>query len=273
MKFLSIKGQRLPAVGLGTSQLGGRACTDVVRTALALGYRHIDTAQAYGNEQDVGRAIAQSGIPRDEIFLTTKVWLSSLDARGVKRSTAESLERLGTDHVDLLLVHWPNDSVPMGETLAAFAELKAQGRTRNIGVANYTPRHLKEAIEIHKADLLCNQIEFHVQLDQARLLELIRGHGLALVAYSPLGRGRITADATLSGIGKKHGKSASQVALAWLLRNDGVAVIPKASSEAHLRANLDVFDFELSQDDLAAIAKLDTRSRVWEPSWGPRWDD
>jgi 2,5-diketo-D-gluconate reductase B len=273
MKYLTVKGQRLPAVGLGTSQLGGSGCTEAVRTALALGYRHIDTAQAYGNEAEVGRAIAQSGVPRADLFLTTKVWLSSLDARGVKRSTAQSLERLRTDYVDLLLVHWPNDSVPMGETLAAFAELKAEGRTRHIGVSNYTPRHLKEAVEVHKADLFCNQLEFHVQLQQAALLELVRSYGLALVAYSPLGRGRIPADPTLAAIGKKYGKSASQVALAWLLRNDGVAVIPKASGEAHLKANLDVFDFELSPDDLAAIAKLDSRSRVWEPSWGPRWDD
>ena len=161
----------------------------------------------------------------------------------------------------------------MGETLAAFAELKAEGRTCNIGVSNYTPRHLKEAVEVHNADLLCNQFEFHVQLDQARLLALVRGYGLAFVAYSPLGRGRIPADPTLAAIGRQYGKSASQVALAWLLRNDGVAVIPKASSEAHLAANLEVFDFELSAEDLARIANLDTRSRVWEPSWGPRWDD
>jgi 2,5-diketo-D-gluconate reductase B len=267
-----VKGDRLPVIGLGTSQTDGRGCTDMVKTALALGYRHIDTAQAYGNEADVGRAIAQSGVKREEIFLTTKVWRSSLDARGVKRSTAESLKKLGTDYVDLLLVHWPNDSIPMGETLAAFAELKAEGKTRHIGVSNYTPRHLKEAIETHKADLFCNQVEFHVNLNQAPLLALMRRAGLALVAYSPLGRGRIPGNKTLERIGKKHGKSASQVALAWLARNDGVAIIPKASREAHLAANLDIFDIALDAEDLAEIAKLDTRSRVWEPSWGPHWD-
>jgi 2,5-diketo-D-gluconate reductase B len=271
MKYLTIKGQRLPAVGLGTSQVDGRTCTEIVRTALKVGYRHIDTAQAYGNESDVGRAIATAGVPREEIFLTTKVWRSSLDSKGVKRSTAESLKRLGTDYVDLLLVHWPNDSIPMGETLAAFAELKAEGKTRHIGVSNYTPRHLKEAIETHKADLFCNQVEFHVNLDQTPLLALLRKSGLALVAYSPLGRGRIPGNKTLERIGNKYGKSASQVALGWLARNDGVAVIPKASSEVHLMANLDIFDIALDADDLAQIARLDTRSRVWEPSWGPNW--
>jgi 2,5-diketo-D-gluconate reductase B len=272
MKYLTVKGQRLPAVGFGTSQITGRACTDIVKTALELGYRHLDTAQAYGNEDDVGRGMARSNVKREDIFLTTKVWRSSLDARGVKRSTAESLKRLGTDYVDLLLVHWPNDSVPMGETLAAFAELKAEGKTRHIGVSNYTPRHLQEAIETHKADLFCDQVEFHVQLNQDPLLALLRRNGLALVAYSPLGRGRIPGNKVLARIGEKHRKSASQVALNWLVRRDGVAIIPKASSEAHCRANLDIFDFELDADDLAEIAKLDARARVWEPAWGPRWE-
>jgi len=243
-----------------------------VTSALSLGYRHIDTAQAYGNEEEVGRGIAKSGVKREDIFLTTKVWRSSLDARGVKSSTAESLDRLGTDYVDLLLVHWPNDSVPMGETLGAFAELKAAGKTRHIGVSNYTPRHLTEAIETHKADLFCNQVEYHPQLNQDALLALLRKHGLALVAYSPLGRGRIVKNPVLAKIGAKYGKSASQVALNWLVRQDNVATIPKASSPAHCKANLEIFDFEITAEEVAEIAKLDAKSRVWQPSWGPRWD-
>ena len=268
-----MKGQRLPKIGFGTSQITGRACTDIVKTALSVGYRHIDTAQAYGNEDQVGRAIAQSNVKREDIFLTTKVWRSSLDRKGVARSTAESLDRLGTGYVDLLLVHWPNDSVPMGETLAAFAELKAAGKTRHIGVSNYTMRHLEEAVETHKADLFCDQLEYHPQLDQTALLGALRGYGLALVAYSPLGRGRLVKNPVLAAIGKKHGKTASQVALAWLARQGGVAAIPKASSEAHCRANLEVFDFALDEDDLARIATLNGKSRVWLPSWGPNWDD
>jgi 2,5-diketo-D-gluconate reductase B len=273
MEYLTVKGERLPKIGFGTSQITGRACTDIVKTALAVGFRHIDTAQAYGNEDDVGRALAASRVKREEIFLTTKVWRASLDAKGVRRSTAESLDRLGTGYVDLLLVHWPNDSVPMGETLAAFAELRAAGKTRHIGVSNYTTRHLKEAVETHKADLFCNQIEYHPQLDQTALLSDLRRQGLALVAYSPLGRGRLVKNPVLASIGKRYGKTASQVALNWLVRQDGVATIPKASSEAHCRANLEVFDFTLSADDLSEIATLNGKSRVWLPSWGPNWDE
>jgi 2,5-diketo-D-gluconate reductase B len=273
MEYLDVKGERLPRIGFGTSQISGRACAEIVRTALAAGYRHIDTAQAYGNEDDVGRGIAKSGVRREEIFLTTKVWRSSLDARGVKRSTAESLDRLGTGYVDLLLVHWPNDSIPMGETLAAFAELKAEGKTRHIGVSNYTMHHLKEAVETHKADLFCNQLEYHPNLNQGALLGALRGYGMALVAYSPLGRGRLVRNPLLSAIGNRYGKTASQVALNWLIKQDGVATIPKASSEAHCRANLEVFDFDLTADERAEIAKLANNSRVWLPSWGPNWDD
>jgi 2,5-diketo-D-gluconate reductase B len=271
MKYLTVKGEKLPAIGFGTSQIQGGQCTEMVRTALALGYRHIDTAQAYGNEAEVGRGIAQSGVKREEIFLTTKVWRSALGARDVKRSTEESLKTLGTDHVDLLLVHWPNDSIPMGETLGAFAALKAEGKTRHIGVSNYTPRHLKEAIETHRADLFCNQVEYHPELGQDTMLSILRRLGMALVAYSPLGRGRIVKHPALAKIGAKYGKSASQVALAWLVRQDGVVTIPKASSEAHARANLDIFDFTLAPEDLAEIAKMERNSRVWEPSWGPSW--
>lgn len=263
----------MPRIGFGTSQISGRACSEIVKTALGLGYRHIDTAQAYGNEDDVGRGIAQSGVKREEIFLTTKVWRSSLDAKGVKRSTAESLDRLGTAYVDLLLVHWPNDSIPMGETLAAFAELKTAGKTRHIGVSNYTMRHLEEAVETHKADLFCNQLEYHPNLNQDALLGALRGYGMALVAYSPLGRGRLVKNPVLAAIGKKYGKTASQVALNWLVKQDGVATIPKASSEAHCRANLEIFDFDLSAVERAEIAKLADNRRVWEPSWGPNWKD
>jgi 2,5-diketo-D-gluconate reductase B len=273
MDHLNVKGERLPRIGFGTSQISGRACTEIVKTALGLGYRHIDTAQAYGNEDEVGRALAQTRVKREEIFLTTKVWRSSLDAKGVTRSTAESLDRLGTGYVDLLLVHWPNDSIPMGETLTAFAELKAEGKTRHIGVSNYTMRHLKEAVETHKADLFCNQLEYHPNLNQDALLGALRGYGMALVAYSPLGRGRLVKNPVLAAIGKKHGKTASQVALNWLVTQDVVATIPKAASEAHCRANLEVFDFELTADERAAIAQLANNARVWLPSWGPRWDD
>jgi diketogulonate reductase-like aldo/keto reductase len=161
----------------------------------------------------------------------------------------------------------------MGETLAAFAGLKAEGKTRHIGVSNYTMHHLKEAVETHKADLFCNQLEYHPNLNQGALLGALRGYGMALVAYSPLGRGRLVRNPLLSAIGNRYGKTASQVALNWLIKQDGVATIPKASSEAHCRANLEVFDFDLTADERAEIAKLANNSRVWLPSWGPNWDD
>jgi diketogulonate reductase-like aldo/keto reductase len=195
-------------------------------------------------------------VKRAEVFLTTKVWRSSLAAREAKRSAAESLERLGTDYVDLLLVHWPNDAIPMGETLAAFAELEAEGKTRHIGVSNYSPRQLAEAVGTHRAELFCNQVEFHPLRRQDDLLADARRIGIALVAYSPLGRGRIPGHPVLARIGRRHGKSAAQVALNWLVRQEGVAAIPKASSEAHARANLEVFDFELAAPELAEIAAL-----------------
>ncbi len=272
MTLLTVKGARLPAVGFGTSGLDGRRCTEIVREAIGLGYRHIDTAQAYGNEAAVGRGIADSGVAREEIFLATKVWMAHLDRRGIARTTDESLRKLGTGHVDLLLAHWPNDSIPLAETMEGLAAMRAAGKARFVGVCNYTRRHLAEAVDTLGAELVCNQVEYHPLLSQDAMLAQLRTRGMALVAYSPLGRGRIPRDAALARIGAKHGKSAAQVALAWLVRQDGVACIPKASSLAHARANLDIFDIALDADDLAAIAALDKTGRVIDPGWAPDWD-
>jgi 2,5-diketo-D-gluconate reductase B len=271
MKYLDIQGDRFPAIGLGTSGLEGRRCTDVVRTALGLGYRHIDTAQAYGNEREVGRAIAASGVKREDIFVVTKVWRSSLKPRDVHRSTEGSLDSLGTGYVDLLLIHWPNESIPLGDTLKAFGELKAAGKARHIGVSNFPLNLLREAVETHRAPVFANQVEYHPLLDHAALLAYMRARNIALTAYSPLGRGRLVDNPVLAKIGRKRGKSASQIALAWLLRQDGVAAIPKFSSEAHGRANLEAFGIALDEGELEAIAGLDKGFRVWEPSWGPNW--
>jgi 2,5-diketo-D-gluconate reductase B len=271
MKYLDIQGDRFPAIGLGTSGLEGKRCTDVVRTALGLGYRHIDTAQAYGNEREVGRAIAASGVKRADIFVVTKVWRSSLKPRDVHRSTEGSLDALGTEFVDLLLVHWPNDSIPLGDTLTAFGELKAAGKARHIGVSNFPLKLLREAVETHRAPVFANQVEYHPLLDHSALLAYMRARNIALTAYSPLGRGRLVNNPVLAEIGRKRGRSASQIALAWLLRQDGVAAIPKFSSEAHGRANLEAFGIALDEGELEAIAGLDKGFRVWEPSWGPNW--
>jgi 2,5-diketo-D-gluconate reductase B len=267
-----VKGVRVPALGFGTWPLSGRACRDAVRTALELGYRHIDTAQMYGNEAEVGAAIRDSGVARDALFVTTKLDLSSLTAEAVKRSTEQSLARLKLDHVDLLLIHWPSTEVPLGETLGAMAELRAKGLAHNIGVSNFTVALLREAVEVHRADLLCNQVEYHPFLSQRAVLPATRGHGLMLAAYCPLARGRVAEDATLAKIGRQYGKSAAQIALRWLVDQDGVAALPKAGSRAHAEANLAIFDFALSDADRAAIAALPKNQRVVNIGWAPQWD-
>ena len=274
MKHLDIQGARLPVVGFGTSGLSGGHCERMVRFALDIGYRHIDTAPVYGTEAPVGAALAATSVPRGEIFLTTKVWRADLRARELRRSAEASLRALRTGYLDLLLVHWPNDAIPLAETFAAFAALKAEGKIRHAGVANFTLRHLRQLAGIEGAAPFCNQVEYHARLGraQAPMLDHLRRNGIALVAYSPLGRGLLPRDPVLAAIGAKYGKSASQVALRWLVEQDGVALITKSASEAHCREGIDVFDFELSPEDRAAIARHDDSTRVLDPSWAPEWD-
>jgi 2,5-diketo-D-gluconate reductase B len=273
MQYVEIKGTRVPVIGLGTWQLSGRQCHDSVREALELGYRHIDTAQMYGNEQEVGRAIRDSGIARSEIFLTTKIAPGNLAARAVKSSTEESLDRLGTDHVDLLLIHWPSRSVQLGETLESMAALRAAGKVGHLGVSNFTVKLLSEAAENGHGDLLCNQVEYHPFLSQRPVLAALATHGMMLTAYSPLARGRVSRHPVLADIGRKYGKSPAQVTLRWLVDQERVAAIPKAAGRDHLAANLAIFDFALSADDRAAIDALRASERIVDVGgWSPRWD-
>ncbi len=272
MIFVTVKGTKLPALGFGTWQLNGAQCESAVEYALELGYRHVDTAQAYGNEREVGRAIARSGVKRDAIFLTTKLAPGNLAAKDVTRSLAGSLEALDTDHVDLLLIHWPSTTVPMGETLRAMGEAKAQGRVKHIGVSNFTVAHMREAIETHKAEIFCNQIEYHVLLGQNRVLDFARARGIMVTAYCPLARGRIGGQPELVATAKRHGKSAAQVALRWLIQQDGVAAIPKSSKREHIAANFALFDFALSESEMVEIGKLRGDARVVSPGFAPEWD-
>lgn len=272
MQEIAIKGVRVPALGFGTWQLSGRSCVEAVHGALELGYRHIDTAQMYGNESEVGRALRDSGIARGEIFLVTKVAPGNYARAAVRRSTEESLRRLGVDQVDLLLIHWPTGERPIAETLGAMAELREEGKTRFIGVCNFTVKLLEEAVEGLGADLLCNQVEYHPFLSQRAVLGALERHGLMLTAYTPLARGQVQRDATLVKIGRKYGKSPVQVALRWLLDQPHVAAIPKAASRAHAAANIDIFDFRLAPEDRAAIDALRGNHRVVDPGWGPDWD-
>ena len=254
MEYQTIKGEKVPSLGLGTWRLSGGECTTAVERALSLGYWHVDTAHMYRNEGEVGRGIKASGVDREEIFLVTKVWPSDFSRDDVVRSTRESLRKLGTDHVDLLLMHWPSESVPLEETLGAMRELQEQGSVRHVGVSNFPPRLVEEATR--HAEVFCNQVEYHPYKVQDELLEQAKETDYLLTAYRPLAKGDVLEDHTLREIGKAHGKTPVQVALRWLIQQEKVAAIPKATSEEHLRGNLDVFDFDLSDEEMGRIFGL-----------------
>ncbi len=270
MEFVSVQGERVPALGLGTWQLQGEACVEAVRDALGIGYRHVDTAQAYGNESAVGRGLREAGVPRQEIFLTTKVWLENLERDDARESTRRSLERLGTDRVDLLLIHWPSDDLGLDEPLAALEEMRDEGMARHIGVSNFPASLLARALE--RADLFAVQVEYHPFLSQDELLALARRHDLLLTAYSPIARGAVLDDPTLAEIGRRHGKDAAQVTLRWLVQQERVAAIPKASDGRHRRNNFDIFDFSLSAEEMEEISGLARGERLIDPSFAPDWE-
>lgn len=258
----------VPGLGLGTWKLTGQTCADRVREALELGYRHIDTAQMYENEEEVGRGMKESDTPREDVFLTTKLWFDELKGPDVAPSTEASLKRLGTDYVDLLLIHWPNEDVPLEETLAAMMKLQEQGKVSFIGVSNFTVGLWKRALE--RAPVNVNQVEYHPFLNQQPLLDLARERSAYIIAYSPLARGEVLEDPTLKEIAERYRKSPAQIALRWLLQQDGVAAaIPKAAKSEHLRENRDIFDFELEASDLVRISDLRGSERMVDPAWAP----
>ena len=267
---IEVRGVQVPALGFGTWLVTGQDATDGVREALEIGYRQIDTARAYENEREVGRGIAESGVPRDEIFLTTKVPHDDARADKVERDAEQSLERLGVDQLDLLLLHWPNPEVPLEETLTALSKVREDGRTRQIGVSNFPAGLLRQALEI--APVFCNQVEYHPFLDQSRLLEVAHANEVLITAYSPLAHGKVPDELTLRQIGEQHGKTAGQVALRWLLDQPGVSPIPKASSRERRQENFDVFDFALTDEDRERIAALPKDVRTGNPPWAPDWD-
>jgi 2,5-diketo-D-gluconate reductase B len=270
MTTIEVKGVRVPAVGFGTWLVTGEDATEGVRDALEIGYRQIDTARAYENEREVGRGIAESGVARNEIFITTKVPHDEATADEVDRDADQSLERLGIDQLDLLLLHWPSPDVPLEETLTALDRVREDGRARQIGVSNFPAGLLRQALEI--APIFCNQVEYHPFLDQGRLLELAREREVLITAYSPLAHGKVPGDETLTRIGDKYGKSAGQVAMRWLLDQPGVSPIPKASSHERRRENFDVFDFTLDDADREEIASLPKDVRTANPPWAPDWN-
>ncbi|WP_369685593.1 aldo/keto reductase [Salinibaculum rarum] len=263
----------MPMLGLGTwENTDHDQCADSVQTALEMGYRHIDTAQAYRNEDAVGEGIAAADVDREEVFLATKVWTSKLSHEKVIQSTNASLDALGVDYVDLLYVHWPANEYDPEETLAAFEQLYNENTIRAIGVSNFEPEHLDRAQEVLDVPVFANQVEMHPFLPQEELRAYAAENDIELVAYSPLARGKVLDDPTLGEIAEKHGVSETQVSLAWL-REKGVTAIPKATSEAHIRDNWESLTLELDDEDVARIDDIETVDRQVHPDFAPdSWD-
>lgn len=273
MKYLEVGHTNIPALGLGTCYIPNEATADIVGHALHLGYRHIDAAQWYNNEQEVGEGIRNSGVSRQEVFLTTKVQRRNLGKQDFLPSVEESLRRLQTDYVDLLLIHWPHAELPLESYLEELMKALEQGKTRFVGVSNFNIAQLKRTMELG-VPIVTNQVEFHPLVNQSTLYGWMRQHKLALTAYCPLAQGQAVRNPILKAIGEKYGKSAAQVSLRWLLQLDGILAIPKTANPARLRENLDVFDFELPDDDMAAIAELKRdNARIVPEYHGAAWDD
>src|SRR6201987_5718070 len=272
MHVVEANGAKIPSIGLGTWELRGRTCARIVEQALKLGYRHIDTAQIYENEREVGEGVRASGIKRGEVFVTTKVWTNHFAPHDLERSARESLVKLRMPYVDRLLLHWPNPHVPLAETLGALARVKQMGLARHIGGSNFTVALIEEAVAACPEPLVCDQVEYHPYLDQTKVKEACARHHLAVVAYSPVARGRIKNDATLAGIAERHGKSAAQVCLRWLVQQN-VCAIPRTSRIERLSENIAIFDFSLDDGDMAAIAALaSARGRLTDYGFAPKWD-
>jgi diketogulonate reductase-like aldo/keto reductase len=270
---LPAHGAEIPAIGFGTSGMGD-VRAEHIATALQAGYRHIDSAWKYGTERAVGEGMRASGVPRSEVFLCTKVSHEYLHAADFARSVDESLEKLGVDYVDLLLVHWPEKNTPLAETMGALAKAKRQGLTRHIGVANFNIAMLDEAIRLCPEPMVTLQVECHPYLDQSKVIAACRERGLVLTAYCPLARGGLTNDSVLADIAKRTGKTFAQVALRWLMQQNIIAAIPRSSNPVRIAQNIDLFDFELSDDDMRRIGNLKKpNGRIANPAGrAPQWD-
>ena len=255
MEHVELRGARVPKVGLGTWRMEGEECYDAVSTALELGYRHVDTAQMYGNEAEVGRAIADADVDRRDLFVTTKVKPGNADYDGLVESAKASLDRLDTPYVDLLLLHWPNPLVSIEETMDAMKELVDGGEAYHVGVSNFPLPMLKRAREAADVPILTNQVQFHPHRPKRKLLRYCQDEDLLLTAYSPLAQGEQDEDQTLRRTGDRYGKTPAQVALRWATQHRNVVVIPKSTSREHLAANLDVFDFTLTRTEVDEVTR------------------
>jgi 2,5-diketo-D-gluconate reductase B len=271
---VAANGAKIPLLGLGTWELRGRTCARIVEQALRLGYTHIDTAEMYDNERDVGEGLRASGVKRDSVFVTTKIWPSHFRSRELESAARACLERLRLSDVDLLLLHWPNPQVPLAETIGALCKVKREGLARHIGVSNFTVALIAAALKVSTEPLVCDQVEYHPFLDQSKLIAACRAHGMALVAYSPLARGDLRNNEVLARIGAAHKKTAAQVSLRYLVQQK-VVVIPRTSKVERLSENAAIFDFTLTDRemrDIAALGHRDGRVVDWSYSGRMKWD-
>jgi diketogulonate reductase-like aldo/keto reductase len=270
---LRAQGIEIPVLGLGTWRLSGDICRAAVAAALACGYRHIDTAKAYGNEAEVGAAVRTSGLRREEVFITTKIWYEDLGQNALGRAAEQSLDRLGLDHVDLLLIHWPNAQIPLAETIGALGATQARGLTRSIGVSNFPVALLAQAWQVTQEPLVVNQCEYHPGLDQRALLSACRMHGMAFTSYCPLGRGRLFSHPKIVAIAAAHHKTPAQIILRWHIQQPDVVAIPKSAAPARIEENINIFDFVLTEPEMQAISALrGADGRTVNPGWAPEWD-
>lgn len=270
---ISAGGAEIPVIGLGTWQLYGEVAVRSIHAALDAGCRHIDTATLYENEEAVGEALATHTVPREEIFVTTKVWPSDVGAGKLQRSAEASLERLRLDRVDLLLIHWPSQEVSLEEQVRALVDAKRKGLTRHIGVGNFPAGMLERAVAIADEPIVTDQVEHHPYLDQSRLKETCRQLGVSMTSYSPLGKGNLLRDRVLTEIAEARGKSAAQVVLRWHIQQPNNVAIPRSSKPERVRSNIDVFDFELSAEEMARIDSLARPGgRMVDGSFAPDWE-
>ncbi|MDB5414168.1 MAG: 2,5-diketo-D-gluconate reductase [Rubritepida sp.] len=269
--ILTTKYLAMPALGLGTWPMKGAECQGAVESALGLGYRHIDTAEMYGNEEAVGAALAGTHVPRGEIFLTTKIWHDKPDGARFRAAFEQSLVRLKQPYVNLLLIHWPSPELDLPSVLTEMAKLHEEGLAHAVGVSNFPAGLLKQAMALDIAKIACLQVEHHAMLDQQKLLDITQPAGIVLASYSPLGRGELMDDPVITAMADRLDATPAQVALAWLLSKHLVAAVPKAASPKRQAENLAAAALKLSESDLDAIAALPKNRRFVDPAFAPDW--
>jgi diketogulonate reductase-like aldo/keto reductase len=273
---ITLQSATIPAIGLGTWPMKGEVCEQAVTAALKGGYRHIDTAAMYGNETEVGHGLKASGIARDSVWVTTKVWRDDIGAGNLQRSAEASLKKLGLSSVDLLLIHWPNADIPLKDSISALCDAKRRGLTRHIGVSNFPTALLREAAKLTTEPIITNQIEYHPHLDQSKVIACARDLGISITSYCPLGRGDVggvMAEPAVMRMAKTHGRTTAQIVLRWHLQQPGVIAVPKSATPARIAENLDVASFSLSPTEMAELSGLARpNGRVVNLAFAPQWD-